>query len=65
VDEVLLCYPGVLAMIHYRLAHQLYVLELPLLARIVSELAHSATGIDIHPGARIGAGFSSTMAPAW
>ncbi|MYM29520.1 serine O-acetyltransferase [Duganella sacchari] len=57
VDEVLLCYPGVLAMIHYRLAHQLYVLELPLLARIVSELAHSATGIDIHPGARIGAGF--------
>ena len=57
VDEVLLCYPGVLAMIHYRLAHQLYVLELPLLARIVSELAHGATGIDIHPGARIGPGF--------
>jgi serine O-acetyltransferase len=57
VDEVLLCYPGVLAMIHYRLAHQLYVLRLPLLARIVAELAHSATGIDIHPGARIGAGF--------
>ncbi len=57
VDEVLLCYPGVLAMIHYRLAHQLYVLDLPLLARIVSELAHGATGIDIHPGATIGAGF--------
>jgi len=57
VDEVLLCYPGVLAMIHYRLAHQLYVLGLPLLARIVAELAHGATGIDIHPGARIGAGF--------
>jgi len=57
VDEVLLCYPGVLAMIHYRLAHQLYLLELPLLARIVTELAHSATGIDIHPGAQIGAGF--------
>ncbi|MYM26376.1 serine acetyltransferase [Duganella sp. FT135W] len=57
VDEVLLCYPGVLAMIHYRLAHQLYVLGLPLLARIVAELAHSATGIDIHPGATIGAGF--------
>ncbi|WP_373989561.1 serine O-acetyltransferase EpsC [Duganella sp. BuS-21] len=57
VDEVLLCYPGVLAMIHYRLAHQLYVLGLPLLARIVAELAHSATGIDIHPGAQIGAGF--------
>jgi serine O-acetyltransferase len=57
VDEVLLCYPGVLAMIHYRLAHQLYLLDLPLLARIVGELAHAATGIDIHPGATIGAGF--------
>ncbi len=57
VDEVLLCYPGVLAMIHYRLAHRLYVLGLPLLARIVAELAHSATGIDIHPGAQIGPGF--------
>jgi serine O-acetyltransferase len=57
VDEVLLCYPGVLAMIHYRLAHQLYNLGLPLLARIVAELAHGATGIDIHPGAQIGAGF--------
>ncbi|MDB5744534.1 MAG: serine O-acetyltransferase [Polaromonas sp.] len=57
VDEVLLCYPGVLAMIHHRLAHQLYRLGLPLLARIVAELAHSVTGIDIHPGAQIGAGF--------
>ncbi|MDP9899379.1 serine O-acetyltransferase EpsC [Variovorax ginsengisoli] len=57
VDEVLLCYPGVLAMIHHRLAHALYGLELPLLARIVAELAHGQTGIDIHPGARIGAGF--------
>jgi serine O-acetyltransferase len=57
VDEVLLCYPGVLAMIHYRLAHRLYTLGLPLLARIVAELAHGATGIDIHPGAQIGAGF--------
>jgi serine O-acetyltransferase len=57
VDEVLLCYPGILAMIHHRLAHVLYRLELPLLARIVAEIAHSETGIDIHPGARIGAGF--------
>jgi len=57
VDEVLLCYPGVLALIHYRLGHQLYSLGLPLLARIVAELAHGATGIDIHPGAKIGAGF--------
>ncbi|MCX7276745.1 MAG: serine acetyltransferase [Burkholderiales bacterium] len=57
VDEVLLCYPGVLAMVHHRLAHQLYRQGLPLLARIVAELAHSSTGIDIHPGASIGAGF--------
>jgi serine O-acetyltransferase len=57
VDEVLLCYPGVLAMIHHRLAHQLYLLEQPLLARIVAELSHAQTGIDIHPGAKIGRGF--------
>jgi serine O-acetyltransferase len=57
VDEVLLSYPGVLAMIHHRLAHQLYGLGLPLLARIVAEIAHSQTGIDLHPGARIGEGF--------
>jgi serine O-acetyltransferase len=56
VDEVLLCYPGILAMIHHRLAHQLYVLGVPLLARMVAELAHAQTGIDIHPGASIGAG---------
>lgn len=57
VDEVLLCYPGVLAMIHHRLAHELHGLGVPLLARIVAELAHSATGIDIHPGAQIDVGF--------
>jgi serine O-acetyltransferase len=57
VDEVLLCYPGILAMIHHRLAHRLYELGLPLLARIAAELAHAQTGIDIHPGATIGAGF--------
>ena len=57
VDEVLLCYPGVLAMIHHRIAHRLYRLGLPLLARIVAEAAHSQTGIDIHPGAQIDAGF--------
>jgi serine O-acetyltransferase len=57
VDEVLLCYPGVLAIIHHRLAHTLYQLDVPLLARIVAELAHSLTGIDIHPGAEIGSGF--------
>ena len=57
VDEVLLCYPGILAVIHHRLAHYLYRAGLPLLARISSEIAHSATGIDIHPGAQIGASF--------
>jgi serine O-acetyltransferase len=57
VDEVLLCYPGVLAVIHHRLAHSLYRLGVPLVARIISEISHSATGIDIHPGAQIGSGF--------
>lgn len=57
VDEVLLCYPGVRAMIHHRFAHELYRLGIPLLARMTAELAHDATGIDIHPGATIGAGF--------
>lgn len=57
VDEVLLCYPGVIAIIHHRLAHTLNSLGARLVARILSEIAHSETGIDIHPGARIGAGF--------
>lgn len=57
VDEVLLCYPGVAAIIHHRLAHTLYGLGATLLARLMSELAHSETGIDIHPGATIGSGF--------
>lgn len=57
VDEILLCYPGLRAMIHHRIAHELYGLGVPLLARMVSELAHDATAIDIHPGATIGAGF--------
>ena len=57
VDEVVLSYPGVLALIHHRIAHTLYRLELPLLARIIAELAHGQTGIDIHPGAQIDSGF--------
>ncbi|SLM63228.1 Serine acetyltransferase [Dickeya aquatica] len=56
-DEVLLCYPGIHAVMHYRLAHELYQLGFPLLARIVTEKAHSETGIDIHPGAQISEGF--------
>ena len=54
VDEMLLCYPSLLAIIHYRLANCLHHLGAPLVARIISELAHSATGIDIHPAATIG-----------
>jgi serine O-acetyltransferase len=57
ITEILLCYPGVLAMTHHRLAHALYRLGVPLLARLINEIAHSSTGIDIHPGARIGPSF--------
>ena len=56
VDEVLLCYPGIEAMIHHRLAHPLYLAGVPLIARIIAELAHTRTGIDLHPGAHIGPG---------
>ena len=57
VSEILLCYPGVSAAIHYRIAHALYELGSPLLARFISEIAHSKAGVDIHPGAKIGEGF--------
>ncbi|TXH62702.1 MAG: serine acetyltransferase [Thiothrix sp.] len=57
VDEVLMCYPGIKAMIFHRIAHEWYVLGLPLLARMLAELSHSETGIDIHPGATIASGF--------
>lgn len=57
VDEVLISYPGVYALIHHRLAHALYRAGLPIIARIIAEKAHSATGIDIHPGATIGRSF--------
>lgn len=57
VDEVLLCYPGMLAVIHHRLAHRLHALGAALVARIIAEVANSKTGIDIHPGARIGDSF--------
>ena len=56
-DEVLVCYPGIAAVIHHRVAHALYQLGAPLVARIISEIAHSATGIDIHPGAQIAESF--------
>ncbi len=57
VDEVLVCYPGITAIIHHRLAHRLHRLGVPLIARLIAEIAHSATGIDIHPGATIGGSF--------
>lgn len=57
VDEVLVCYPGIMAITHHRLAHELHRLGAPLIARMVSEIAHSATGVDIHPGAQIGPSF--------
>ena len=57
VDEAIFCYPGVLAITSYRLAHELYGLGVPLIPRIITEHAHSITGIDIHPGARIGPAF--------
>jgi serine O-acetyltransferase len=56
-DETLFCYPGVTAVIQHRIAHELFQLSVPLIPRIISELAHGATGIDIHPGAQIGASF--------
>jgi len=57
IDEVLVCYPGIAAVIHHRLAHELHTLGAPLCARIIAELAHTQTGIDIHPGARIAGSF--------
>ncbi len=57
VDEVILAYPGFLAVTVYRIAHRLLELGLPLLARILSEWAHTQTGADIHPAARIGERF--------
>ncbi len=55
--EILICYPGMLAIMHYRLAHALFGLGAPFLARLISDIAHAATGIDIHPGARIAGSF--------
>ncbi|MQY77396.1 MAG: pyridoxal-phosphate dependent enzyme [Spirochaeta sp.] len=55
--ETIFCYPGILAITYYRLAHELYQLRVPLIPRIITEHAHSLTGIDIHPGARIGENF--------
>ena len=56
--EIVLCYPGIKVMLHYRTAHGLLELEIPVAPRLLTEMAHSATGIDIHPGAQIGEYFA-------
>lgn len=58
VSEIIFCYPAVNALLHHRVAHALLQLHVPVIPRIISEMAHSATGIDIHPGAHIGEYFS-------
>lgn len=58
LGEVILCYPGMRAITNYRIAHRLVELDVPLIPRMITELAHSETGIDIHPAARIGHSFA-------
>jgi len=58
LGEVILCYPGMRAITNYRIAHALEQLDVPLIPRMITELAHSETGIDIHPGASIGHSFA-------
>ncbi|MBR4708863.1 MAG: serine acetyltransferase [Bacteroidaceae bacterium] len=58
IDEVVLCYPTMKALSNYRVAHCLYRLGVPLVPRVITEMAHSETGIDIHPGAQIGHRFT-------
>lgn len=57
-SEVIICYPGILAITNYRIAHELYKLGVPIIPRMITEFAHSETGIDIHPGADIGKHFA-------
>jgi len=57
LDEIICCYPGIEATTVFRLAHELRTLHVPLIPRMMTEWAHGRTGIDIHPGARIGPGF--------
>lgn len=56
--EIICCYPIIRAITNYRVAHELYMLNVPLIPRIITEMAHSETGIDIHPGAQIGHHFT-------
>ncbi len=57
VDEVILCYPSIKALTSYRIAHEFYKMNVPLIPRLFTEIAHAETGIDIHPGAKIGERF--------
>lgn len=57
IGEIICCYPSLKAITYHRIAHKLYELQVPLLPRIISEITHSETGIDIHPAARIGESF--------
>ena len=57
-DEIICCYPVIKALTNYRVAHELHLLGVPLIPRLITELAHSETGIDIHPGATIGTHFT-------
>jgi len=57
VAEIMLCYPGTIAILYHRIAHCLQRLGVPFLARVAADIGHSLTGIDIHPGAQIGASF--------
>jgi len=57
ISETILCYPSLSALTHYRIAHELLKLDIPLIPRMITEISHSNTGIDIHPGAKIGESF--------
>ncbi|MGB9991982.1 serine O-acetyltransferase EpsC [Pseudoduganella rhizocola] len=57
IAEIMLCYPGTIAILHYRLAHQLHKLGSPFIARMICDISHTLTGIDIHPAAQIGGSF--------
>jgi serine O-acetyltransferase len=58
IDEVILAYPGFTAITYYRIAHEFYLMHVPIFPRLITEYAHQFTGIDIHPGAQIGTSFA-------
>ena len=64
-DEIILTYPAFKAISIYRIAHKLYQMQIPPIPRIMTEYAHTTTGIDIHPGATIGKYFFIDMGPVW